>query len=174
MADCMVSDCDTAAKTRGWCTRHYKRWHRYGNPTAGGALRIADPIERLHSRINKTDTCWLYTGQVNNKGYGVFAVGNTKRGAHVVVYELLVGPVPDGLELDHRCRVTLCVNPDHLESVTHAENQRRMGLAQTHCRRAGHPYTPDNTYRSPRGERRCRKCARNRDGERAPRRKRAA
>jgi hypothetical protein len=84
--------------------------------------------DRLWSKVDKTDGCWLFTGALNNKGYGVIherGKGGTNLYAHRVSYGLLVGPIPDDLELDHLCRVTRCVNPEHLEAVTHAENMRR-------------------------------------------------
>lgn len=119
-------------------------------------------MERMLLRIAKSGSCWLWTGQANNKGYGLFHYEGQKRAAHRVAYMLFVGPIPVGLELDHLCRVPLCVNPAHLEPVTHAENQKRMGAARTHCVH-GHLYTPDTTYRDPNGRRRCRACARVRD-----------
>lgn len=81
--------------------------------------------------------------------------------AYRFAYEFLVGPIPDGLELDHLCRVRLCVNPAHLEPVTHAENNKRAGVAKTHCK-WGHPYNEANTYRrrDRPGNRQCRVCAR--------------
>lgn len=159
---CSIADCDSPVLARGWCNVHWKRWKRHGDPTAGGERRVLDPVVRLLSRIEKTESCWLWCGQVSNKGYGVVCLDNRKQPAHRVAYMLLVGPIPDGLELDHLCRVPLCVRPDHLEPVTHAENQRRMGIARTHCIH-GHPYTPENTYRAPNGRRRCRACAHQRD-----------
>lgn len=77
--------------------------------------------------------------------------------AHRVVYERLVGPIPAGLELDHLCRNTRCVKPEHLEPVTRAENMRRRYAAYTHCK-AGHEFTDSNTYVMPSGGRRCRAC----------------
>lgn len=169
---CSITGCDSPSRSRGWCLRHWKRWRRYGDPAGGGPMRIADPMTRLLSRIQKTEDCWLWLGQVNNKGYGLFSLDGTKIGAHSASYRLHVGPVPDGLELDHLCRNPLCVRPSHLEPVTHAENQRRMGDARSHCIH-GHPYTSDNTYRTPDGRKRCRACARERDRARASQRRAA-
>lgn len=72
--------------------------------------------------------CWLWDAGHNDYGYGIFYINGKLRCAHCVTYELYVGEVPEGLELDHKCRIPCCVNPDHLEPVTHAENVRR-GLA---------------------------------------------
>jgi hypothetical protein len=88
------------------------------------------------------------------------------RDAHRVVYEALVGPVPEGLELDHTCDNPPCCNPGHLEPVTHAENMRRgkrngavVNRAKTHCKH-GHEFTPANTYTQTKGGRGCRECHR--------------
>lgn len=102
--------------------------------------------------VLKPDTsCWVWTGTTNGRGYGrVWSVGKQKK-AHRVFYELLVGDIPEDLELDHLCFNKLCVNPAHLEPVTHQENLRRAGITgllgpelKTHCPRK-HPYTPENT-----------------------------
>ena len=90
--------------------------------------------------------CWFWIGNLRREGYGHFHIsGKTQSAdAHRTMYQELVGPVPDGMELDHLCRNRSCVNPDHLEPVTHQENMRRGKLAQkTHCPQ-GHPYTADN------------------------------
>ena len=84
--------------------------------------------------------------------------------AHRVAYELTNGPIPDGLELDHLCRVRHCVNPSHIEAVTHRENTLRgtgpipHRARQSHCKH-GHEFTPENTYRLPNGCRHCRTCS---------------
>ena len=74
-----------------------------------------------------TSGCWLWTGGLEEKGYAVLCKPNWKghRAAHRFSYETFVGPIPDGLQIDHKCRVRSCVNPDHLEPVTSAENNRR-------------------------------------------------
>ena len=85
------------------------------------------------------DMCWSWTGAHIPGGYGSIGVDGSQRGAHRVAYELLVGPIPDGLTIDHLCRVKDCVNPAHMEPVTSAENNRRRSATRTTCKR-GHPF----------------------------------
>lgn len=126
-------------------------------------------VESFLAKVDKTGSCWLWTAGLDNHGYGAFNA-RTNQGrrrtkkAHRWSYEHHVGPIPDGLDLDHLCRVRSCVNPDHLEPVTRGENIRRGDLsdnngrnAWTHCPR-GHPYDAANTYVCPQGTRNCRAC----------------
>lgn len=108
--------------------------------------------------------CWLWVGALFKSGYGAFRKDGKASYAHRVSYELYKKtPIPSGLHLDHLCRVTCCVNPDHLEPVTPGENSGRgnAGLEQskrTHCP-YGHAYDDVNTYRnSSRINRECRAC----------------
>lgn len=111
--------------------------------------------------------CWEWTAAKLKSGYGVLGVGGRTACAHRIAYEISIGPIPDGLEIDHLCSNRSCVNPWHLEPVTHQENQRR-GLAgetmaqihrnKTHCP-SGHPYDAENT-RIYKGFRNCRACGR--------------
>ena len=114
--------------------------------------------------IDASGDCWEWTGYVNPDGYGRVGIRGRYLLAHRVIWEALVGPIPDGLEIDHLCRNLPCVNPDHLEVVTHAENLRRgisglLNRNKTHCS-VGHPYFGENLYKSPDGARRCRTCRR--------------
>lgn len=116
--------------------------------------------------------CWVWQLGRNEDGYGLVADGGRSRKAHVVSYEQLVGPVPGGLELDHLCRVRACVNPTHLEPVTHDENIRRqlhVNALKTHCKH-GHPFDEANTILRG-GKRSCRACANRRSREYQARRR---
>lgn len=117
------------------------------------------------SRVEKTPDCWLWRGRLVKHpyrgGYGTFDIAGTSRYAHILAYQWTVGPVPDGLELDHLCRNRACVNPDHLEPVTHAENMRRGAHALKASCPHGHAFSGSNLILyTARGwtERRCRAC----------------
>jgi hypothetical protein len=126
------------------------------------ARRSLDPQERFWAMVNKTDTCWLWQGSKADGGYGKFNIGGVLYPAHRVAYQWLVGPIPEGLHLDHLCRVTNCVNPAHMEPVTTRENLLRgVGPSAVNARKMvcdqGHPLAGENLY-SWRGDRHCRIC----------------
>lgn len=125
-------------------------------------LTATDLSESLRNRITVTlNGCWDWTGWANSAGYGYVRWGGRDVPAHRVVWEQVVGPVPDGLELDHLCVRPICVNPEHHEPVTHAENQRRISRRQTSCRREGHDWSnPQNVHTRPNGRRYCAECDR--------------
>lgn len=126
---------------------------------------------RFWSKVSEREVgnlvCWEWMAGVRGKSphtYGCFWVlGDTKK-AHRVAYEMVYGLIPEGLEIDHLCHNTLCVNPDHLEPVTHLENVRRgnarlnglRGQNLTHCVK-GHKFDEDNVYRW-HGRRHCIAC----------------
>jgi hypothetical protein len=123
-------------------------------------------IKRVRGKMFIGDGCWEWRGSRLVSGYGLLVNADGSLLAHRVVYELLVGPIPDGMELDHLCRNPSCVRPSHLEPVTHAENTRRGNAgkhqaSRTHCPQ-GHEYTAENTYVH-NGRRNCRACRRTTD-----------
>ncbi|MDP9904774.1 HNH endonuclease signature motif containing protein [Arthrobacter bambusae] len=131
-----------------------------------------DPAVRFWEKVEKVDPddCWLWTASCTERGYGQFGLEGSSIGAHKWSWESVNGPVPNGLVLDHLCRVHRCVNPRHLEPVTIAENTRRAAVfdvygsvnsRKTHCPQ-GHPYDDENTYVSKAGSRHCRVCIRER------------
>ena len=127
----------------------------------------AEQVGRFHSYVmpEPNSGCWLWTGALNGApGYGVFTLRHHQQiRAHRFSYQWYRGKIPEGLELDHLCRVRCCVNPDHLEAVAHRENSRRgivghNNSSKTHCP-SGHDYSGTNvTYTST--DRRCKACDR--------------
>lgn len=131
-------------------------------------------IDRLMAKVVEQGDCWIWTGSVGSSGYGKVTGEPHAPGVkapdlltHRVVWEHHYGPIPDGLQLDHLCGVIRCCNPDHLEPVTHEENQRRRAERITHCKH-GHAYTEANTRHTSNG-RECRTCHADRERHRRAR-----
>lgn len=133
--------------------------------------RAEPPEVRFWQFVTKDEAtgCWLWTGSLNDAGYGKLGAGNGRKGwvrAHRFAYEHYIGPIPAGLHLDHLCRIRSCVNPEHLEPVTSRENSLRspicqtaINAAKTHCKQ-GHSFERHG-YVSSNGSRRCRACRSN-------------
>lgn len=130
MRICTIDGCSIERKTsKLYCEKHRGRIRRHGDPTI--ALKDHTPaVERwkYSYKVDEKTGCWIWqrAGSVEFGGYGGISNGRGNfTAAHKFVYEQVVGPVPDGLELDHLCENKGCVNPEHLEPVTHSENVRR-------------------------------------------------
>ena len=138
---------DTAINSRVLCQLSYGGMNPH---------KVAALPERFAARVSvQDDGCWIWTGAKASNGYGSIGYESRTHSTHRLAYTLLVGPVPEGLQLDHLCRVKSCCNPAHLEPVTNAENQARRSWPT--CKR-GHAYSPENTARNSRGWRYCREC----------------
>jgi len=146
---CRAPGCTREYAKRGLCTTHFYRLYEQGRLTL---LPKLPPEERFWAMVTKTDDCWLWTGGNDGRGYGRFEIRRRSydgtipaitRMAHRYAYELLVGPIPDGCELDHVCEVRNCVRPDHVDPVTKQEHARRTRMRKTHCKR-GHELAGDN------------------------------
>jgi len=134
-------------------------------------LSLRSVIEgRLWEKIipEPNSGCWLWIGATNRTGHGQIRIGGHNRPPHRVMYEMIHGPVPAELDMDHLCRVPCCVNPTHVEPVTHLENVAR-GDAGKHwsdrdrCKH-GHLFTPENTRWQGKA-RRCRECTKRSSNE---------
>lgn len=158
---CAYPDCGLSLgnnSRRGLCPKHYARMLRQGTidrfPRTLPAFNSVE--ERFFSKVEATGFCWLWVGRLNPRGYGTFNPAHAVAVyAHRWSYEHLVGHIPEGLTLDHLCRITNCVNPDHLEPVTPAENNYRKPKKQQ-CLR-GHDL--DKGYVRKDGSRMCVKCS---------------
>lgn len=139
---CSIEDCGRPVHCRGWCDRHYKCWHKHGDPL----WRPLTVVERFWSNVDKDGPihpilgtpCWLRTTGKTVKGYSCFRDVHLRDGrkiyAHRFAYELAVAgtmfapwiPLPTGVEVDHRCHVKLCVNPQHLRATTRKQNMENL------------------------------------------------
>lgn len=165
--------CGRPVNGRGLCGKHYQRWAKTGDPL-GLKPRWRAAEERFWVKVDENGPvpdyaphlgpCWIWTAFLGTGGYGNFRAGGGNSQAHRYAYELLVKPIPDGLELDHLCRVHACVNPAHLEPVTRKVNvirgaDGRLAERDGKCPN-GHEMTPENTGEDRWHRRVCKACQR--------------
>jgi hypothetical protein len=126
--------------------------------------------ERLLERLEVDENgCWIWQGTRDKLGYGYLSVKNRPARVHRLSYTMFVGPIPDGLVLDHLCRTPACANPEHLEAVTQRENTIRGLVAhviQTGCCVHGHLVEGANAIKRSTGGVQCRECNLKRSRER--------
>lgn len=164
---CWRDGCSDTADKWGMCTAHYQRHVKLYRPERATKVTGTNE-ERFYFYLHKgaEGGCWIWGGALNDGGYGVFRLSGSDGAmtrVHRFAYELLVGPIPEGLELDHTCRIHPCANPAHLEPTTQkvntlrgvspmAENARKKKCPQ------GHLYDEANTYVGADGHRQCLTC----------------
>ncbi|CDZ92270.1 HNH endonuclease signature motif containing protein [Rhodococcus ruber] len=157
---CSAEGCDRPRKSKGLCNMHYlrkyQRTRRHPNPPVGVHIRS---LRLFWQKVDTSGDCWIWTGPLNERGYGRTEFRGKKHQAHRVAYETAFGvSIPAGHEIDHLCRNRTCVNPWHLEPVTHRENVIRSTSLKTHCVN-GHPLSGSNLmHNSVSGNRCCRTC----------------
>ena len=147
---CTVAGCGTGGKiTRGYCIKHYARFKKRGDPLDPGSRIIGNTEARFWSKVNKTASCWLWTGGTYSNGYGKFAVGRKRPGPHVYSFVLHGGVIPTGHVVDHICMTPLCVRPDHLHAVTRKGNNEHMSGAQRNSKSGIRGVIYDDRFRRP-------------------------
>ena len=147
MKTCNIEDCEKRHVARGWCSAHYTRWHKHGDPLAGGTW-YATPEEAFLARTEPL--CWsdciVWTGATNG-GYGCLSVNGRIVRAHRFAWEQINGPIPAGMFLDHTCYERSCVNVDHLRLATPKQNSTNRSGAW----KGREHDLPRGVYRSGRG-----------------------
>jgi len=125
MKRCSVDECTEKYIAKGYCSKHYLRVKRYGDPHMFQRFYPrGNEQERFWARVVKGESCWIWTGRLYRNGYGNAWNAREKRGqvAHRFAYEDLIGPIPGGMQLDHTCHNRACVNPEHLRPATNKQN----------------------------------------------------
>lgn len=134
MKKCKVKNCYTKHLAKGYCNKHYQRLYKHGRLHVV-ILRGTSSFTRVMQKVKKEGGHWIFTGTLCDKGYGHIRNGKKMKMAHRITFENRNGKIKKGLEIDHKCRVRNCVNPLHLEAVTHQVNCSRGLAGQDHQNR---------------------------------------
>lgn len=122
--ECAIAECGSRAISRGLCNKHYLNERRRGRlPVLNKSTE-----DRFWEKVDKTQDCWVWTAASKPAGYGEFYFAGQVGYAHRYAYERFIGPVPDGMVIDHKCRNKGCVRPDHLHAVEFAVNMQNLGI----------------------------------------------
>jgi hypothetical protein len=123
---CSFEGCGRPHYGRDFCKSHHSQFWKGAElkPLSGKALPVN---ERFWSKVNKTDTCWLWTGELSSDGYGRVRIDGVKVAVHRWAFEDAGGVIPEGMQIDHVCRVRNCVNASHLRPVTNKQNGENTG-----------------------------------------------
>lgn len=185
---CLVEGCARVEHARQLCGNHYQTWRKHGTPTPTPQTRMEifmarvdkdGPIAKLKPELGR---CWVWTGTLRQSGYGAFTPSRPgpSRAAHCWLYEQTIGPIPDGLDLDHfACENRACVRPSHVRPATRRENVLRSAISLPALQRArmecpqGHRYEGANLLVK-KGTRQCRTCHRDRERRRRAAQRQAA
>lgn len=132
---CDIDGCGAKHEARGFCHKHYVKWVRQ-NPTARPAPPRSRPEVRFWAKVLKGQNCWEWQADANRRGYGSFRYQGKIVRAHRYAWYLENGEIPDGMEIDHQCRNTRCVRPEHLKVVSRKQNQENLGLSRANT--SGH------------------------------------
>lgn len=132
-APCSIPGCPRLLRARSWCATHYSHWQKWGDPLGGnwrpGAFANTNPVDRFWSQVDCSGDCWLWTGFLNQHGYGVLRIGGTNYLAHRYAYQLFYGSKPVS-RLDHACHDRRCIRQDsnHVRPATQKQNmENRRG-----------------------------------------------
>jgi len=134
---CSIDGCENTGKLkRGWCSKHYERWRKYGS-TSGGGRSYSDPEEAFLARIQWQGECLAWTGAKDEDGYGSIRVKGRTVGVYRYAWERAHGKIPSEMLIDHRCQNPPCVNVEHLRLATRSQNNAHLKGPRKHNRTSG-------------------------------------
>lgn len=123
---CNQRDCENEVRAAGYCNGHYQR-KRLGKDMATPLrVKYTNDRERFWAKVEKSGSCWIWTGHRNDEGYGKFSINGRPRRAHRISYEWEHGEIADAMEIDHVCHNRACIRPSHLRAVTSGQNGQNL------------------------------------------------